>query len=297
MARRPANPHPLRQVRDAGGLGQIAFAQAVGTSGAVIHAIEHRQRSITPGLARRLLAFTGVYPPSLLDTDGATALDLNGNVYSAESFKNWKVRTGKLGTDEKNVIAQWLDRVRQVLNAAALENRLSGALFLLEERLETIATTLSLGDRIQELLQAELAVTKNFKVRDLRRDPGLAKMLGFKDSPELRDDDELKMRLAPELSERRFQPSIRSAINARWRNRNVSSKPEVIRSIQDLTNQPNRHIEYGGPVEMEVPLELTYRGASGTGVSLKRKPRRKKESRGRSKTKTRAQAKKRKRRA
>ena len=138
--------------------------------------------------------------------------------------------------------------------SSSVWNRLSAALFLLEEQLETIETTLSLGARIQELLQAERAVTKCFKVRDLRRNRALAKMLGFRDAPELRDDAELRMRLAPEVQARALEPSIRLEIEARTSQGKGGNRPGVASSNQRLANPPHRAIKYGGPYEIEMSL-------------------------------------------
>ena len=101
-------------------------------------------------------------------------------------------RTGTLDREKKGLIADWLQRVQQLLDAAALENRLGGALFLLEEQLEVIATTLSLQQRLETLRDAGLAIIKTFTVRELRRDRALAKALGFKDSADLRDETEVR---------------------------------------------------------------------------------------------------------
>ena len=253
VARRPANPHPLRQVRKAMGLNQAEFANAIGTSGALIHAIEHRRRSISADLATRVLGFAGVYPPSL-ENSSPYALDLSGNVYSADSFRRWTTRRGVLDHEQKTVIADWLQRVRQLLNAAALENRLNGALFLLEEQLELIASTVSLEQRLQTLRDTDLAVTKTFKVRELRRNRALAKALGFKDSAKLLDETEVRMRLTPQLRQKGPSPSIRAAILANSKKIKVIEKPAHKDSKAELVDVPYRHIG-SGPAEVELNAE------------------------------------------
>jgi transcriptional regulator with XRE-family HTH domain len=253
MARRPKNPHPLRVVRDSTGLNQSKFAQAIQTSSAMVHAIEHRQRNITSELAQRLLGFAGVYPPSLENTS-PYALDLSGNVYSAGSFRRWTTRTGTLDSEQKGLIADWLQRVRQLLDAAALENRLSGALFLLEEQLELIASTLSLEQRLQTLRDAGLAVTKTFRVRELRRDRALAKALGFKDSAKLLDEMEVRMRLTPQVRQYEPRPSIRAAILANSKKIKATPKPPPKDSKAELGDVSYRQIG-SGPAEVELNAE------------------------------------------
>lgn len=234
-------------------MNQAEFANAIGTSGALIHAIEHRRRSISADLATRVLGFAGVYPPSLENTS-PYALDLSGNVYSADSFRRWTTRIGTLDRAKNGLIEEWLQRVRQLLDAAALENRLSGALFLLEEQLEVIATTLSLEQRLERLRDAGLAITKTFRVRELRRDRALAKALGFKDSADLRDETEVKMRLTPQVRQQEASPSIRAAILANSKKIKATAKPAHKDSKAELVDVPYRHIG-DCPAELEVNAE------------------------------------------
>lgn len=234
-------------------MNQAGFANAIGTSGALIHAIEHRRRSISADLATRVLGFAGVYPPSL-ENSSPYALDLSGNVYSADSFRRWTTRTGTLDREKKGLIADWLQRVRQLLDAAALENRLSGALFLLEEQLDLIAITLSLEQRLQALRDTDLAVTKTFSVRELRRNRALAKALGFKDSAKLLDETEVRMRLAPQVRQQEPSPSIRAAILANSKKIKATAKPAHKDSKAEPVDVPYRHIG-DCPAELEVNAE------------------------------------------
>jgi len=98
MPRKPKFYHPVRRVRQSIGLSQPAFAKLVCTSSATIKSVELGRLEISPGLASRICAATGVRPDSIMKRSGKPK-DLNGEPYSEQSYKLLIKERGQLSKE------------------------------------------------------------------------------------------------------------------------------------------------------------------------------------------------------
>jgi transcriptional regulator with XRE-family HTH domain len=104
----------LRILRDATGLSQQEFANAIGSTKAIIENIEMGRSLLSAELQEKIVAFTGVWPRSLMEDIPRT---LGGEIYTSKSWEDWRT----FDFDEKHVeelIQLSCDYIRTLLAAS-----------------------------------------------------------------------------------------------------------------------------------------------------------------------------------
>jgi DNA-binding XRE family transcriptional regulator len=185
MPRKPQFIHPVRQVRIRLDHSQESFAKLVGCSAIAIQRIENGSLQLSPKLANSILEATGADPVSLRAGRDAKALDMSGKEYTKESYSFYR---GILPCDAKEMKLLFTKIVQQVQLLYIASQRggkykTYAVNFALQTALMKLADDFHLTQSINQFLLDQGYIKKRiYRVSDLRKFAGYARILGFKDN-------------------------------------------------------------------------------------------------------------------
>jgi transcriptional regulator with XRE-family HTH domain len=189
MPRKPSVTHPLREIRQALKMTQPAFAKLVGRAAITIQRIENRTLKMSPELADKILEATGANPRELLA--GRKALDLDRHPYTMHSYETYQ----KWLKDSHHTIDYYgfhLIRFLHLLlisSERAGQKKLHSVVAALQDSFAKIAHDFDLRKNIEGFLIEKGHVRKRiYLVRDLRKFPEYARIIGFKANKRFKPD-------------------------------------------------------------------------------------------------------------
>jgi transcriptional regulator with XRE-family HTH domain len=187
VPKKPPKESDLTKVRKGLGLSQPDFARRLGVSASMIKKLEEGKRRMTQDLQARIYAETGI-------------TFINGDVcnesfsYSKEDHTEWltETRFNKRGAE---IAARMIAKLAELMFDAASHPNVQKSLQVfnaLLQSVERIKDEFQLDPHIEALLRDRYSTdTRRYSVRELRDNDLLAKMVGFKDDPDLKDDEKL----------------------------------------------------------------------------------------------------------
>ena len=180
----PLQPnHALRQVREAMDFTQSSFANRVDFATALVQAVELGQRSPSDEFVRRVTMTTGVWPACVKEK-WPVAVDFNGELYTAKTFRRFRAGGGYPEQVNSEDIDALLAPAKRLLLAAAKVGKTRMAAFYLRQGLiEATENVFRLAHRISTIMRSEESQFGKLTVGELRANPQLAAAVGFKDDP------------------------------------------------------------------------------------------------------------------
>jgi transcriptional regulator with XRE-family HTH domain len=191
MPRKPRFIHPVRQVRTCLGYSQPAFAKLIGCSAAAVQRIENDKLPLSRKLANSILEATGADPVTLRAGREAKAMDMMGKEYTKQSLEFYR---GVLPCTEKE-LKFYLHKSIQYLELLLIASNRSNQIktyavnAAIQDSFQKIADDFSLEKPIHNFLIEKGSVDKRiYRVRDLRKFPEYARIVGFKDNKRYKPD-------------------------------------------------------------------------------------------------------------
>ncbi|HEY3862503.1 MAG TPA: helix-turn-helix transcriptional regulator [Verrucomicrobiae bacterium] len=176
----------VTRVREGLGLSQPEFARRLGVSASIIKKVEAGKRTISHDLSALIFAETGVM---LISAPSEEPLQ-----YTAEDHTAWKK---EVLFDPKSIKAgeRIIMKLVELMLAASARPGVEKSYVVFHALIQAIERVKN-DFRMEKHIEAELrdrqsTETKYYAVRDLRQNPFLAKQVGFKDDPKLKDDEQL----------------------------------------------------------------------------------------------------------
>lgn len=188
----------LRQLRETIGYTQSSFAGMVDFTTAYIQAVELGQRPATDEFVHRVTMKTGVWPACIKDK-WAEAVDFNGDIYTAKTFRRINCGYPEKVNDE-DIDALFAPAKRLLLAAARLSKTRMAAHFLRQGLAEATEKIFLITHRIKEILQSEESQFGKLTVGDLRANPQIAAVVGFKDDPRRANDEVILLQSEQDLN-------------------------------------------------------------------------------------------------
>jgi hypothetical protein len=174
---------------------QPAFAKTIGCSSITVQRIENRSLKLSRKLANKIMDATGADPASLISGKQAGALNVLGGQYDKDSIKFYR---SVLPCDEKesNYLMQKAFQSFQLLFIAAHRGgkyKTHAVNSALQNALLNLADDFDLTKSIHQFL-VEQGMTDNrtYRVRDLRKFPEYARIIGYKDNKRFKADKLIK---------------------------------------------------------------------------------------------------------
>lgn len=191
MPKKPHIDHPVRHVRKSLGHTQAGFAKLVGCSAIAIQRIENGTLKLSAKLAHAIASASNADPQSLLQGQGATALDRMGQSYTKESLQFLKEAI-PMTDDELRYYLDSLIRYLELLLIAsnrAGKFKIYGVNEALQNAFQKIADDFDLTPSIGSFLIEQGSVRRRkYRVADLRKFPDYARLIGFQDQRRYRSD-------------------------------------------------------------------------------------------------------------
>jgi transcriptional regulator with XRE-family HTH domain len=188
MPKKRKTKNNLTRLREGLGLSQPDFARRFGVSASIIKKLEAGTRTITNDLSSRIFAETGIM---LLPGPEEVPLE-----YAKADHEAWKK---EVLLDSKSVKAaeRVLMKLIEVMMAASVRPGVEKSYVVfngLIQAIERVKNEFQMEKHIDaELRDRQATETKLYSVRELRQNDLLAKQVGFKDDPKLKDDQEIPM--------------------------------------------------------------------------------------------------------
>jgi transcriptional regulator with XRE-family HTH domain len=181
--------HPVKIIRMATGKSRAHFARMVGCSPDTIKSIEMGRLPVSKKMAMRIHSSTACDPSELLRNFDGKATDLWGALYTKDTFqKLQKHLDGPKGREwiqiHQRAVLGWVELVLEVAD----EKKLFPVVYraLIADWLIKVREDFNLGAAIdRELNDRKFLHEETYTLGDLRTVPGLAKQVGFRDSPDL----------------------------------------------------------------------------------------------------------------
>jgi len=204
MPRPPTHRHVLRDLRNAIPRTQAQFAKLLGVSRVYINKIENGQTQISPSLANRVGALTGISTGELVKGSEGKLIDLIGKPYGPETFIWWQ-KTVRQPPSKADVIScvrnfRWWAWI--LLRAAAVHYKGVGyatTVVALNQSLNTIRHEFGLEETTNRILR--------------EYSPSAKWLPGGRTAPELlRIDRELQKELAQAEAEAQYNAERRRRV-------------------------------------------------------------------------------------
>ena len=196
MPRKPRVTHPLREIRNCLIMTQPAFAAFVGCSAITIQRIENRTLKMSHTLADKILEATGANPSEL--AAGRKAVDSKGNPYtkqSYEDYKKWLQYSRHSIEYYRSHLIRFVDLLL-ISSERAGHAKLHSVVAALQNAFVKIAEDFDLKKNINGYLIEQGHVRKRaYLVRDLRKFPEYARLIGFKDNKRFKPDKKIKFEI------------------------------------------------------------------------------------------------------
>jgi DNA-binding XRE family transcriptional regulator len=189
MPKKSKRESDLTIVRKGLDLSQAEFARRLGVSASIIKKLEEGKRTISQDLTSRIFAETGVLFVNAHLPDEPFS-------YTKEDHAQWLKDTQLDQKGAKVATGVVMKLVELMLVAAARPGvqKSSQVFHAIIQAIEKVKTELHLEKHIDaELRDRHSTETKQYSVRELRDNDLLAKSVGFKDDPKLKDDEILTL--------------------------------------------------------------------------------------------------------
>ncbi len=180
--------HPVKSIRMASGKSRAHFAIMVGCSADTIKSIEMGRLRVSRAMAWRIHGATACDPTELVKNFDGKPVDLFGAPYTKETFQEFQNHLGEPKGQEwtQTHLKAVLGWVELTLTAADDKKRFAPVYSSLIDWLKNVREDFKLGEAIdRELKDRKIIREETYTLADLRYVPGLAKQVGFQDSPEL----------------------------------------------------------------------------------------------------------------
>ena len=178
----------LTRIREGMGLSQPDFAKRFGVSASIIKKLEAGTRTISQDLTARLFAETGVMLISAQEEEPSE--------YTKEQYAAWKK---EVLFDQKSVTGaiRVINKLVELMMAASARPGVEKSYVVfnaLIQAIERVKNEFQMEKHIEaELRDRQATETKLYTVSELRKNDLLAKQVGFKDDPKLKDDEQIPM--------------------------------------------------------------------------------------------------------
>ncbi len=178
----------LTRLREGLAWSQPEFARRFGVSASIIKKLEAGKRTITQDLSARIFAETGVMLVAGPEEDELE--------YTKEDYTKWKK---EVLFDRKAVkgAERLIMKLVELMLAAAARPGVEKSYVVfnaLVQAIETVKREFQMEKHIDAELRDRLKTeTRHYTVRELRQNDLLAKQVGFKDDPKLKDDEQIPM--------------------------------------------------------------------------------------------------------
>jgi transcriptional regulator with XRE-family HTH domain len=192
MPRKPRVTHPLREIRSALNMTQPAFAKLVGCKAISIQRIEGRTLRMSQKLADKILEATGANPAEL--RAGRKAVDLFDRPYTKQSYETYKdwLEKSQHSLDYYNFHLTRFIQLLLISSERAGQAKLHSVVAALQNSFAKIADDFDLKKNIYGFLIERGHVRKRiYLVRDLRKFPKYADLIGFKDNKRFKRDKKI----------------------------------------------------------------------------------------------------------
>ena len=221
----------LTRVREGTDLSVADFARRVGVSASMIKKVEAGKRPMSQDLSARVFAETGIM---LISSPEETPIE-----YLKDQHAEWKK---EVLFDEKTVRAatRVVVKLVELIMAASVRPGVQKSYLIFNALIQAIETVKK-EYRMEHHIEAELqdrksTVTRLYKVRDLRENDLLAKQVGFKDDPSLKDNQEIP------LDKPVGWLPAKDLFNIGWQHREFLQELENLKS-EDLTEDQKAKLE------------------------------------------------------
>lgn len=191
MPRKPKFKHPLRRVRECLGYTQAGFSKLIGCSPITVQRIENGSLRMSQKLAYVIMEATGAEPQRLQEGGDQIALDMQGKEYSRASY-DFQKKVLPVTDDEVQLLTQKLLSYSQLLLIASRRGTKfkTRAVFAeIIDALQKVACEFGLKEGINAFLVEQGYVDKRaYRVKDLRKYPAFARIVGFTDDKRFSPD-------------------------------------------------------------------------------------------------------------
>lgn len=178
----------LTRIREGLDLSQPEFARRFGVSASFIKKIEAGIRTISPDLSARIFSETGVMLFSASEEEPIE--------YTRENHAAWKK---EVLLDHKSVkgAERVIMKLVELMMAASVRPGVEKSYVVfhgLIQAIERVKNEFQMEKHIEaELRDRQKTETNLYTVRDLRQNNLLAKQVGFKDDPKLKDEEQIPL--------------------------------------------------------------------------------------------------------
>jgi hypothetical protein len=185
MKKQPKKLTPIRQVRLATELNQKQFADLVGIKYDLFQSLELDRVGLTEANAFKIYLATGAHPGSLDPSRSSRAMSANepGDLYSAQTWADWKRSKPIIESAVSSQMEDLIGWTHLLCDVATRQGKAWEAHSELAQALADCATNLGLDKAIADFLHRLIIITRvRYKYGELRRNPALAAVVGFKDN-------------------------------------------------------------------------------------------------------------------
>lgn len=178
----------LTRLREGLGLSQPEFARRFGVSASIIKKLEAGKRDLSQDLSSRIFAETGVMLICASEEEPIT--------YTKEDHAAWKkqVLLDKVSVKGAERVIMKLVELMMAASARPGVEKSYVVFNALIQAIERVKDEFQMEKHIEaELRDRQSTETKLYTVRELRQNNLLAKQVGFKDEPKLKDDDQIPL--------------------------------------------------------------------------------------------------------
>jgi DNA-binding XRE family transcriptional regulator len=192
MPRKPRFIHPVRQVRTCLGHSQETFAKLIGCSPVAVERIENGTLKLSQKLAISILEATGADPVSLLAGPDSNALDFGGRPFTKEAHAFYKNALPCDHTEASTLLITVFHQLQLLFVASHRGGKYKTYVLnrAIQNALYKLADDFALNDSIRRyLIESGHTKRRLYRVSDLRKFPGYARILDYTDDERYAPDD------------------------------------------------------------------------------------------------------------
>jgi transcriptional regulator with XRE-family HTH domain len=235
----------LTRIREGLGLSQPDFARRLGVSASIIKKLEMGKRAISHDLTARIFSETGVM---LITSSEEIPIE-----YTKEDHSAWKK---EILFDQKSIVGaeRIIMKLVKLMLAASARPGVEKSFVVFQgliQAIERIKNEFQMEKHIDaELRDRQATEIKLYTVLELRQNDLLAKQVGFKDDPKLKDEEQIP--LAKTIG---WLP-VKELFNIQWQHKELMKGVFSLNSIEPTEAQIAESVEMEKQIDREVDAFL-----------------------------------------